>query len=263
MNDVPTIDTSAPHSARVWNYWLGGKDFYPVDQEAGEAFLEVFPGMAQGARASRDFLGRTVRYLAEEAGLRQFLDVGTGLPTADNTHEVAQAVAPDSRIVYVDNDPLVLTHARALMTSTPQGATEYIHADLEDPQRILEQASGLLDLDRPVGLMLMGILGHVADDDRARQIVRHLVGSLAPGSYLVVNDGTNVHSKANVEAHEKYNESGGIPYIQRSPEQIGSFFDGLELVEPGLVSVTRWRYEETGFGIPPEVDGYGAVGRKL
>ena len=262
MNDTTAIDTSVPHSARVWNYWLGGKDNYPVDREAGDAFLEVFPGMAQGARASRAFLGRTVRYLAGEAGLRQFLDVGTGLPTADNTHEVAQQVAPDSRIVYVDNDPLVLTHARALMTSTPEGATDYIHADLHEPQRIVEHAAKLLDLERPVGLMLMGILGHVADYDRAREIVRHLMGALAPGSHLVINDGTNVHSQANVEAHEQYNESGGTPYIQRSPEEIGGFFEGLELVEPGLVSVTRWRYEKTEFGVPPEVDGYGAVGRK-
>ena len=243
MNHAPAIDTSVPHSARVWNYWLGGKDNYPVDREAGDAFLEIFPGMAQGARASRAFLGRTVRYLAGEAGLRQFLDVGTGLPTADNTHEVAQAVAPNSRIVYVDNDPMVLTHARALMTGSPEGTTDYVHADLHEPEKILEHAAQLLDLDRPVGLMLMGILGHVEDHDRAQKIVQHLMGALAPGSHLVINDGTNVHSKANVEAHQQYNEGGGVPHIQRSPEEIGRFFEGLELVEPGLVSVTRWRYE--------------------
>lgn len=263
MNDGPTIDTSVPHSARVWNYWLGGKDNYPVDRVVGEEFLKVFPGMAQGARASRAFLGRTVRYLAGEAGVRQFLDVGTGLPTADNTHEVAQAVAPDARVVYVDNDPLVLTHARALLTSTPEGRTGYVHADLREPEAILDAARSELDFERPIGLMLMGILGHVVDYQGARRLVGQLVDALPPGSYLTVNDGTNVHSEANVEAHDNYNnESGGDPYVQRSPEEIRGFFDGLELVEPGIVSVTRWRYEETRFGIPPEVDGYGGVGRK-
>ncbi|MFV2197781.1 SAM-dependent methyltransferase [Nocardiopsis sp. LOL_012] len=263
MGDRPVIDTTVPHSARVWNYWLGGKDHYPVDREAGEAFLKVFPGMAQGARASRAFLGRTVRYLAGEAGVRQFLDVGTGLPTADNTHEVAQAVAPESTILYVDNDPLVLTHARALMTSSPEGATDYVHADLREPERILDEARKRLDFGRPIALMLMGILGHIPDYDEARRLVRVLVDALPPGSYLAVNDGTNAHSEANKEAHDQYNdESGGEPYIQRSPEQIGGFFEGLELVEPGVVSVTRWRYEETEFGVPPVVDGYGAVGRK-
>ncbi|MFC7742538.1 SAM-dependent methyltransferase [Nocardiopsis composta] len=256
------MDTTVPHSARVWNYWLGGKDNYPVDREAGDRFLQVFPGMAQGARASRAFLARTVRYLAGEAGMRQFLDIGTGLPTADNTHEVAQAVAPDARIVYVDNDPLVLAHARALLTSTPEGRTDYIHADLREPEEILARARRVLDFDRPVALMLMGILGHLPDHAEARAVVRTLVAALPSGSHLVVNDGTNVHSRANAEAHEQYNSSGAAPYVQRSPEEIGAFFEGLELVEPGLVTVTRWRYEETGFGTPPEVDGYGAVGRK-
>lgn len=262
MNDRPVIDTGVPHSARVWNYWLGGKDHYPVDREAGEAFLRVFPGMAQGARASRAFLGRTVRYLAGETGIGQFLDIGTGLPTADNTHEVAQSVDPRCRIVYVDNDPLVLTHARALMNGTEEGATEYVHADLREPERILEQAGGLLDLEQPVALMLMGVLGHVADHDEACDIVRRLLAALPSGSHLVVNDGTNVHSRANAEAHQEYNQSGGVPYVQRSPEEIAAFFEGLELVEPGVVTVTRWRYEDHGFGAPPEVDGYGAVGRK-
>ncbi|MBE3002254.1 SAM-dependent methyltransferase [Nocardiopsis sp. HNM0947] len=262
MSDEPAIDTSVPHSARVWNYWLGGKDHYPADREAAEAFLELYPGMAQGARASRAFLERTVRYLAGEAGIDQFLDVGTGLPTHNNTHEVAQAVAPESRIVYADNDPLVLTHARALMTSTPEGATAYLHADLREPEDILARAGEHLDLGRPVGLMLMGVLGHIPDDAEARDLVRRLLDGLAPGSHLTVNDGTDVHSRANTQAHEQYNKSGGDPYVQRSPERIGRFFDGLELVEPGLVTVTRWRYEENGFGVPPEVDGYGAVGRK-
>ncbi|QBI56441.1 SAM-dependent methyltransferase [Streptomonospora litoralis] len=257
-----TLDTSVPHSARVWNYWLGGKDNYAADRAAGDRFLEVFPGMAKGARASRAFLARTVRYLAGEAGIRQFLDIGTGLPTVDNTHEVAQSVAPETRIVYVDNDPLVLVHARALLTSTPEGATDYVEADLRDPETILRAADATLDLSQPVALMLMGILGHIADYDEARGIVRRLMAALPSGSHLTVNDGTNVLSEANSEAHRQYNESGAVPYIQRTPEEIGGFFEGLELVEPGVVSVTRWRPDPTPFGEPPEVDGFGAVARK-
>ena len=257
-----SLKTDEPHSARIYNYWLGGKDNYPVDREAGEAFLRVFPGMAQGARASRAFLARAVRYLAGEAEVRQFLDVGTGLPTADNTHEVAQAVRPEARVVYVDHDPLVLTHARALLTSTDEGSTEYVHADLREPEVILEAARASLDFEEPVGLVLMGVLGHVPDYEEARGLVRRLVDALPPGSHVMIGDGTNVHSDANAEAHDKYNESGAVPYVQRSPAQLEGFFEGLELVEPGLVSVTRWRPEETAFGVPPEVDGYGGIGRK-
>ncbi|MFC9975561.1 SAM-dependent methyltransferase [Spirillospora sp. NPDC127200] len=256
------IDTSVPHSARIWNYWLGGKDNYPADRAAGDAFLKIFPGMAAGARASRGFLARTIRYLAAEAGMRQFLDVGTGLPTHDNTHEVAQRAAPDARVVYVDNDPLVLVHAHALLTSSPEGATAYVEADVREPERILEAAAETLDLSRPVALNLCGIMGHIVDDDEALSIVRTLMAALPPGSHLALNDGTNVVSRANTEAHEQYNESGAAPYVQRSPEQLARFFDGLELVEPGLVMVSRWRPDPSDIGEPPEVDGFGAVGRK-
>jgi SAM-dependent methyltransferase len=217
--------------------------------------------MAQGAQASRGFLTRSVRFLAE-SGIRQFLDVGTGLPTVDNTHEVAQRVAPESVIVYVDNDPLVLAHARALLTSTAEGRTAYVHADAQDPENVLRRAAEDIDSAQPVGLILSGIMGHIVDDDQALWIVRKLVDALAPGSYLSLNDGTNVLSEANVEAHERYNESGAAPYKQRSPEQLARFFDGLELVEPGLVMVSRWRVAPGRFGEAPEVDGYGAVGRK-
>ncbi|WP_047870186.1 SAM-dependent methyltransferase [Nocardiopsis sp. RV163] len=259
------IDTTVPHSARVWNYWLGGKDNYPVDREAGDQFLEVFPGIARMARASRAFQERAVRYLAGEVGVRQFLDVGTGLPTHDNTHEVAQSVAPESRVVYVDNDPLVLTHARALLTSTPEGRTQYLHADLFEPEAILEQASELLDLGQPVSLMLMGILGHVQEYEEAVSIVRRLLAGLPPGSYLTVSEGSNVHSRENVTAQDGYNGSGAVPYNPRSPEQIGGYLEGLELVEPGLVPVTRWRppVRGQGAGLPVEVDQYGGVGRKV
>jgi hypothetical protein len=260
----PEIDTSVPQSARIWNYWLGGKDYFPVDRAAGDQYIEVFPGIVDIARASRGFLTRAVRYLAAQAQVRQFLDIGTGLPTADNTHQVAQRVAPESRIVYVDNDPLVLVHARALLTSTPEGATDYIDADLGDPDKILEAAARTLDFDKPIALMLMGILGHVADYDEAQSIVRRLLASLPSGSYFTLNDGTNVISKAFEKAQEGYNRSGAVPYHLRSREQIAGFFDGLELIEPGVVSCPRWRPDPAGSsgGLPAEVDAFGGVGRK-
>jgi O-methyltransferase involved in polyketide biosynthesis len=261
----PEIDASVPHSARVWNYWLGGKDYFPVDQQAGDQFREVFPEIVDAARTSRQFLVRAVRYLAGDAGIRQFLDIGTGLPTADNTHEVAQRVAPEARVVYVDNDPLVLVHARALLTSTPQGVTEYVDADLGEPDTILAAAAKTLDFSKPVALMLLGILGHVGDYDQARSIVRRLLAALPSGSYLALNDGTNVVNEALVdEAQRAYNESGAVPYHPRSPEQIAGFFEGLELLEPGVVSCPRWRPDpaDGNGGLPAEVDMFGGVGRK-
>ncbi|MGI5197732.1 SAM-dependent methyltransferase [Streptomyces sp. CA-288835] len=270
------IDTSAPQSARIWNYWLGGKDNYEVDRAAGDAFKELFPGIEEEARASRYFLVRAVRFLAGERGIRQFLDVGTGLPTVDNTHEVAQRVAPDARVVYVDNDPLVLAHAQALLTSTtPEGSTLYIDADLREPERILEAAREALDFTRPVALMLMGILGLVEDHDEACSIVRRLMAGLPSGSYLVHYDGGNTNEVYN-EATRRYNEISGAPYILRSPEQIARYYDGLELVEPGVVSCSRWRldFADDGWGgsgggdgdgaggLPPEVNEYGGVARK-
>ncbi|MDH2429094.1 SAM-dependent methyltransferase [Sphaerisporangium sp. TRM90804] len=256
------IDTSVPHSARIWNYWLGGKDNYPVDQAAGDEYMAIFPGVVELARASRAFLARAVRYLAADAGIRQFLDIGTGLPTVDNTHEVAQRVAPESKIVYVDNDPLVLVHAQALLTGSAPGLTAYVEADLREPEEILKAAGQTLDFRQPVALMLMGILGHIATFDEARSIVTRLVDALPSGSYLAINDGTNVSGTAIDEAQQQYNEGGAVPYQLRTPEEIGRFFEGLELVEPGLVSLTRWRPEATPFGTPAEVDGYCAVGRK-
>ncbi len=259
---APTIDTTVPHSARIWNYWLGGKDNYPVDREAGDQYREVFPGVIDVARASRQFLTRAVRYLAGEAGIRQFLDIGTGLPTVDNTHQVAQRVAPESRIVYVDNDPLVLTHARALLTSTPKGMTDYIDADLREPDKILQAAAAkTLDFTQPIALMLMGITGHISDYDEARSIVKRLLDALPSGSYLALNDGTNVVSDAIEQAQQGYDETGAVPYRLRSPEQIAGFFDGLELVDPGVVSCPRWRPDPTVSG-PAEVDAFGGVGRK-
>ncbi|MFC7550365.1 SAM-dependent methyltransferase [Plantactinospora sp. GCM10030261] len=257
------IDTSVPHSARIWNYWLGGKDNFAVDRAAGDQYRQVFPDVVLVARASRQFLTRSVRYLAREAGIRQFLDVGTGLPTADNTHEVAQREAPECRVVYVDNDPLVLAHARALLVGTTEGDTDYLHADLHDPEEILSAAAKTLDFDRPVGLILSGVLGHVADDDEARSIVRRLLDALPAGSFLSLNDGTKVVAGEGVEAaQQEYNDSGAVPYNLRSPEQIARFFDGLDVVEPGVVSCPLWRPDPDA-GAPTPVDAFGGVGRKV
>jgi O-methyltransferase involved in polyketide biosynthesis len=257
----PEIDASVPNSARIWNYWLGGKDNYPVDREAGEQFRAIFPEIVEVARSTRAFLNRAVRYLAGEAGLRQFLDIGTGLPTADNTHEVAQRVAPKSRVVYVDNDPIVLAHARALLTST-QGVTAYVDADLHDPDAILDATARTLDFSQPVALMLLGVLGHIGDDDEARSILKRLRDGLASGSYLALCDGINT-SQAGIQAQDDYDQSGAIPYRLRSPEQVAGLFAGLELVEPGVVSLPRWRPDPTkGDGPPREIDAVGGVGRK-
>jgi hypothetical protein len=256
------IDTSVPHSARIWNYWLGGKDNYAVDRAAGDEYVTVFPAIVDVARAQRGFLTRSIRYLAGEAGVRQFLDVGTGLPTAENTHQVAQRVAPEARIMYVDNDPLVLAHARALLTSTPEGATAYIHADLREIDTIVAEAAKALDFTMPIALILHGILGHVADTAEARSIVRSLMDALPSGSYLDLADGTKNISGEFEQAQEGYNETGAVPYALRTPEEIASFFDGLELVEPGVVSCPRWRPDGTPDGPPTQVDVFGGVARK-
>ncbi|MFD8809932.1 SAM-dependent methyltransferase [Streptomyces sp. NPDC059627] len=255
------IDTSVPHSARIWNYWLGGKDNYPVDEAAGDAYTEVFPGIVTIARSSRAFLRRNIGYLVSEAGIRQFLDVGTGLPTAQNTHEVAQGLAPEARIVYVDNDPMVLAHARALLTSTDEGATAYIDADVTDPERILAAAARTLDFGRPTALILSNILGHVADHDQARAIVNTLMDALPSGSYLSVNDGSRGIDPVFERAQDAYNSSGAVPYNLRSIDEISTFFEGLELVEPGVVSVTEWR-PEAGADAPEVVAEHGGLARK-
>ena len=255
------IDTTVPHSARIWNYWLGGKDNYAVDRTAGDQYREIFPGIADVARTSRGFLTRAVRYLAGEARIRQFLDIGTGLPTADNTHEVAQRVAPESRIVYVDNDPLVLAHARALLTSTPEGACDYIDADLRDTGRILDRATATLDFTRPVALMMLGILGQIPDSDHPGSVIGQLMSVMAPGSYLALSDGTDT-SEAFTEAVRHYNENSANTYHPRSPEQITAFFASLELVEPGVVELSRWRPDATGIHGIGEVPGMCGVGRK-
>ncbi|MFF2848808.1 SAM-dependent methyltransferase [Streptomyces sp. NPDC058001] len=255
------IDTSVPHSARIWNYWLGGKDNYPVDEAAGDAYTDVFPGIVTIARSSRAFLARSIGYLVAEAGIRQFLDVGTGLPTANNTHEVAQRIAPETRIVYVDNDPMVLAHARALLYSTPEGKTAYIDANVLDTERILQGAAQTLDFSQPTALVLSNILGHVASYDEARSIVTGLMAALPSGSYLCVNDGSLGIDPVFEEAQSAYNKTGAIPYNLRTVAEITSFFDGLELLEPGVVSVPLWRPEEDS-PAPVVIAEHGGVARK-
>jgi hypothetical protein len=260
------IDTSVPVSARIWNYWLGGKDFYPVDKQAGDQFAQLFPGVFDLARATRYYIARAVRYLAGEAGIRQFLDIGTGLPSHDNTHQIAQRVAPKSRIVYVDNDPLVLAHARALLTSSAEGTTDYIEADLNDPGTIVSAARQKLDFGQPIAIMLMGILGHIGDpgendDQYTRSIVDHLKAALPAGGYLALYEATDTDPAQN-EATRLYNQSGAVPYHLRRPGQVARFFDGLELAEPGVVPIQDWRPEHNPFGNGTPVPAVGGVGRK-
>ncbi|ROO52889.1 S-adenosyl methyltransferase [Micromonospora sp. Llam0] len=253
------IDTSVPQSARVWNYWLGGKDNFAADRQIGDRIRAANPHIAEIALAQRAFLVRAVTHLAH-AGVRQFLDIGTGLPTADNTHQVAQTLAPESRIVYVDHDPLVLAHARALLTSTADGATDYIDADLTDPESILSRAADTLDFDQPVALILLGVTAHLTDDIQAYAIVRRLVDAVPAGSYLALCDDTNViHPAPMDDMVRQWNASGENPRVNRTPDTIAGFFHGLELLEPGVVSVTRWR-PDTAHTV--DVDDFGGLARK-
>src|SRR5262249_26863917 len=228
---------------------------FAADREAGDQYRAIFPEIIDIARADRAFLGRAVRYLADEAGVRQFLDIGTGLPTLDNTHEVAQRAAPGSRIGYVDNDPLVLVHARALLTSSPEGACDYIEADLQEPDRILDIAAQTLDFSRPVALMLLGILHFIPDTDEAYAIVGRLREALPSGSYLTLTQATlevGQQNDANAEAQAMWNERAAVPIPPRTKQQILTFFEGMEVLAPGLVSMTRWRPDE-GADEPVEV----------
>lgn len=254
--------TDRPHSARVWNYWLGGKDHYQVDRALGDKVARLVPGIVASARADREFLNRSVRYLGEQKGIRQYLDIGTGLPTMDNTHEVAQRVAPESRIVYVDHDPMVLSHARALLTSAPEGVTDYIDADLRAPDKILEAAAGILDFSRPIGLMLLAVMHLVVDDEEAHEIVRRLMAGMPPGSHLVLTHACT-DAEATQTAVQAYNESGiPTPIKGRSQSEIAEFFNGLEVVEPGVVSCPQWRPDSSSLGISREVMTYCGVARK-
>jgi hypothetical protein len=252
----PASGRPAPNSARIWNYWLGGTDYTPVDQAVGEQVAAMFPQIVHVARAQRAFLGRAVAYLAGDAGIRQFLDVGAGLPAAGSTHEVAQRVAPGSAVVYVDNDPDLLAQGVSLLADA-DGDCAYLRVDMRDTAEIVTAAGRAIDLAMPVALVLLGVLGHIGDDGEARSIVNGLIGSLAPGSYLVLADGVDTDEAGN-KAQEMYNQRSPMPYHLRSPERVAAFFAGLELVEPGVVSCPLWRPDVPG----PEIAVYGGVGRK-
>ncbi len=257
------FDARVAHPARVYDYWLGGKDNFEADRIAGEATIAAYPAIRASARANRAFLVRSVRYLAAEAGLRQFLDIGTGLPTADNTHEVAQSVAPESRIVYVDNDPLVLSHARALLSSSPEGVTAYLDADLRDTDRILELAAEVLDFTRPVAVMLLAILHYIPDLDEAQRIVARLVSAVPSGSYLTISHAASDIDPAEMaEMIRRMNEHlAEGNHVGRRREVVAKFFDGLDLVEPGVVKVTQWRPASAVEAAGP-TSLWGGVGRK-
>ncbi|MEU3306266.1 SAM-dependent methyltransferase [Nocardiopsis sp. NPDC055551] len=262
MTDAtPAIDSTVPHSARVWNYWLGGKDHYPVDRELGEQIEQAFPEIVEIARADRQFIIRSITHLAKEEGVRQFLDVGTGLPTANNTHQVAQAAAPDAKVVYVDNDPMVLAHARALLTSTPEGSTHYIDADLLQPEALLAQAREHLDFTQPIALTFMGTLVHYPADDELYALVRTYVDALPSGSFLALNDSTNT-SQQIIDSAVAWNQNAALPIHLRSPEQVEAYFEGLELLEPGVVSLPYWRPDPSRVGEIREAAQYGGVARK-
>ncbi len=237
------LDTGVAHIARVYNYWLGGADYFPADRAAAEATIAAYPGIQLSAQANRAFLARSVRYLAEAEGIRQFLDVGTGLPTANNTHQVAQAAAPASRVVYVDNDPLVLVHARALLTTSQAGATAYLDADLRDTGKILGQAADTLDFTRPVAVMLIAVLHYVPDLAEARDIVARLLAAVPPGSFVVISHaGSDLSPGAIAALEEMLNRHlPGERHTARPRGDVESLFTGTWLLSPGVVPVSQWR----------------------
>lgn len=274
----PEIDTTVAHEARVYDYWLGGKDNYPADRALGDAIAGQIPTIQTMALANRAFLGRAVKYLVEEAGIRQFLDIGTGIPTHGNVHEIAQRIAPETNVVYVDNDPIVLAHARALMTSTPEGRTRFIHADLHDPKAILDDPAiaDTLDLSQPVAVMLVAVMMYFRDADEPQGIISTLLDAVPSGSYLTVSHPTadfNPGAMAGVVAAA---EHSGLTFVPRSRDEVGSLLTGLEIIEPGVAPVLAWRPDEepaanaavqlcpgAGTAVDPESAYYwGAVARK-
>ncbi|WP_433300447.1 SAM-dependent methyltransferase [Actinoplanes sp. CA-030573] len=259
------IDTSVAHPARRYNYWLGGKDHFAADRESGDLLAKAFPTARIAARENRDFLRRSVKFLAE-SGVRQFLDVGTGLPVPDNTHEIAQRVAPESRVLYVDNDPIVMTHSRALTVGTPEGRTGYVEADLRSPDEILTHPEfrAVIDPAQPAALLLVAVLHFIHDDDQAATVVRHLLDAMPAGSYLVASNLTlDFAPPEQVAKHEELLASGRTDARARNAAEFGRFFDGLELVDPGIVAVSDWRPSRAESERPTASDVaiYGAVGR--
>jgi hypothetical protein len=258
------LDTSVAHPARIWDYWLGGKDNYAADRAAADYVLEAMPVVVQVARADRAFLASVVRHLAGDLGIRQFLDIGTGLPAAGNTHEVAQQAAPESRIVYVDNDSIVLAHARALLTSRPEGATAYVDADARDTGKILKAAAETLDFSQPVAVLLLGVLLFIPDADNPWLITAQLMDTAAPGSYLVISHGaSDIDAGAAATASDRYNQHSAVAMRLRTRAEFTRFFDGLELTAPGVVPINHWQP-----GPPPgtrqeeALPAYAALARK-
>lgn len=254
---MPGIDRSVPHSARVWNYWLGGKDVYEADRTAGEKFAQLFPDVRDFAQASRGFLVRGTRWLAAEAGIRQFLDVGAGLPTDDNTHQVTQAVNPEARVVYVDHDPMVLLHVSTLLDSTQEGATDYIDADMRDVDAVREAASRTLLFSEPVAVVMSDVIGHIHPLADAQELVRRYMEAVPPGSYLLLSHA--VTTPAEPRLQEYLDATGAaVPYHLRTPDQVATLFDGLEMVEPGLVPWPEWRPSPLTAPGPPSA-GLGGI----
>ena len=257
-----TIDPSVAHIARIQDYWLGGKDHFEADRVAGDEAVAQLPDMVASVRNTRAFLGRTVRFLAAEAGIRQFLDIGTGIPAAANTHEVAQGVAPESKIVYVDNDPMVLAHARALLTSSPQGQCAYIDADIREPEKILNTAAEVLDFTEPVAVVLMAVLQFVPDEDDPHAVVRRLVEAIPDGSYLAISHpASDIQAAAMAGMATRLNQLMAQRVKPRSREEVAAFFDGLDLIEPGVIRCPEWRPDN-----PQDATGkstmWGGVARK-
>jgi O-methyltransferase involved in polyketide biosynthesis len=259
--EPPSFNTAIPHPARIYDYWLGGKDNYEADRKAAEQVIATQPSILATVRANRAFLRRAVQYLAGEAGIRQFLDIGTGLPTNENTHQIAQAIAPESRIVYVDNDPIVLAHARALLTTTPAGAATYLPADARDPEKILREAAQTLDFSQPVAVMMLGLLHYIPDTDSPHQIVSRLMEGVAPGSYLTISEATrDIDTERITESAAQFNAGRvAAQFTPRTRAQIARYFDGMDLVDPGLVPLPHWR----ALANPAhQIPAYAAVARK-
>ena len=259
----PEFDISVAHPARVYDYWLGGKDHFEPDRIAAEEVIAARPTIIRDIRANRAFLGRVVRFLAGAAGVRQFLDIGTGIPSAGNTHEVAQAVAPESRIVYVDNDPIVLAHARALLTSTPEGACAYLDADLKDTGKILEAAARTLDFAKPVAVLFIGVLHLVSEEEDPYGILSAMVGATVPGSYVALTQpAKDINADQVAEGARRYNEHVKVPQTRRTHAETLRFFDGMQVVPPGLVQCHRWRPAPGAAGLEENVSAWGGVARK-
>jgi hypothetical protein len=260
---APGFDTSVAHPARIWDYFLGGKDNFAADRAAAQGVLEVMPTMAMVARAGRAFLAAAVHYLATSGGVRQFLDIGTGLPTANNTHEVAQRANQQARIVYVDNDPIVLAHARALLTSGPDGKTAYVDADIRDTGRILAQAARTLDFSQPVAVMLLAVLHFVPDADDPYKITSRVMEALPSGSFLVLSHASSdIDTGAVAAGTERYNQRSAVPVTPRTRAQVTRFFDGLDVVDPGVVPLGHWHPGPLQQFDSPGLPTYCAAGRK-